>query len=52
MNVNTMQKTKKYTHQLASLMGGPLNSKKKIFCTKVGDKQLNDKYSDKIQWLF
>ena len=49
-----MWKTKNYS-KLRSLVndrgGGGFKSLKKIFCTKVRDKQLNDKYSDKFHWL-
>ena len=49
MNVSAMRRTKK-SSQIANLMEGPLNfmcfTGKIFFFTKVGDKQLNDKYSD------
>ena len=45
-------KDKKIQPAVSQLNERPFKLLKKKFCTKVGDKQLNDKYSDKIQWLF
>ena len=54
VNVNTMRKTKKIQPAASQLDGRHIKfrKKKKKFYTKVRDKQLNYKYSDKIKWRF
>ena len=47
----TPKVSKYYETDCSQLDGGTLYISEKKLYTKVRDKQLNDKYSDKTQWL-